>query len=45
MQERQRLSESITATRKIETDTQDLVELIDMAQEEGDTEAEEEAEA
>ena len=36
MRERRRLEEAIAATRKIETDLQDIVELIEMAEAEGD---------
>ncbi|WP_230771212.1 peptide chain release factor 2 [Sphingomonas sp. Leaf4] len=42
MRERRRLDEAITATRTIERDLADTVELIEMADEEGDTEMAEE---
>ena len=37
MRERRRLEEAIGATQKIETELQDTVELIEMAEAEGDT--------
>ncbi len=43
MRERRRLDEAITATRAIESELSDTVELIDMAEAEGDTEMETEA--
>ena len=43
MRERRRLDEAITATRSIETELSDTVELIDMAEAEGDAEMEAEA--
>src|SRR3569623_2519997 len=43
MRERRRLDEAITATRAIESELSDTVELIEMAEAEGDTEMEAEA--
>jgi len=43
MRERRRLDEAITATRAIESELSDTVELIEMAEAEGDTEMETEA--
>jgi peptide chain release factor 2 len=43
MRERRRLDEAITATRAIESELSDTIELIDMAEAEGDTEMETEA--
>ncbi len=43
MRERRRLDEAITATRAIESELADTVELIEMAEAEGDTEMETEA--
>ncbi|NIJ35013.1 peptide chain release factor 2 [Sphingomonas oligoaromativorans] len=45
MQERRRLDESIAAVKAIETDRDDTVELIEMAEAEGDTDMEAEANA
>jgi peptide chain release factor 2 len=43
MRERRRLDEAITATRAIESELSDTIELIEMAEAEGDTEMETEA--
>ncbi|VVT24928.1 Peptide chain release factor 2 [Sphingomonas sp. EC-HK361] len=43
MRERRRLDEAITATRKIESELSDTIELIEMAEAEGDSEMETEA--